>query len=83
MAKHELEAALEQEIGKSIEEIRNLPVDEMREKIESSIGRPLNYKSYYPIIGRGNILRDRLVTHDRVEERLSREMNGTKKAPKL
>ncbi|MFO8056722.1 MAG: hypothetical protein R6V10_05455 [bacterium] len=80
MAKKELEGALEKEMGKSIEEIRNAPVDKMRAEVESSLGRVLSYKSYYPLIGRGNILRDRIVTHDIVEERLGRAMHDKKKA---
>ncbi len=80
MAKKELECAIEKEVGKSISEIRNTPVDKMRADVESRLGRPLAYKSYYPLVGRGNVLRDRVVPHEKVEVRLDREMHGKKKA---
>lgn len=80
MAKKQLEDALAREIGKPIEEIRNTPLETMRSEVERTLGHPLNYKSWYTSIGRGNVLGDRVVSHQQVEERLAGIMHGKKKA---
>lgn len=76
MATKIFERAVELATGESIENLRSTPVDELRTKVERKRGRPLRFKSYFPFIGRGNVLRSRVVPHDRVEEDFLRAVHG-------
>jgi len=61
------EQATEQATGQSIEFIRNTPLDELRRIEEKKRGHPLVFTSYFPWIGRGNILRNRLISREEVK----------------
>jgi hypothetical protein len=45
MAKTAFELSIEQATGRSIEYLRDTPIDEQRRDIEKQIGRPLNFTS--------------------------------------
>ncbi len=64
-------ASIEEEVGMDIEEIRSTPLSELRKIFEKrNGGKRMTFKSFFPFIGRGNVLGDRLVSHDEVEATL-------------
>ncbi|MDD4889159.1 MAG: hypothetical protein PHU85_04460 [Phycisphaerae bacterium] len=65
-----LEKAVERATGESAETLRNTPVDDRRRQIERTNGVRLRFTSKFPFIGRGNVLRDRIVDHAFVERAL-------------
>ena len=79
MATKSFEKAVELATGVSVEVLRDTPVDERRSTIERALGRPLRFPSRFPLIGRGNVLRDRAVSHDEVEEQFMRVVHGKQK----
>jgi hypothetical protein len=62
--------------GRSIEEIRETPIDVHRGEIEARRGEPSQFRSRFPLIGRGNVLRSRMVSHETVEKDFERALNG-------
>jgi hypothetical protein len=65
-----LEKAVEKATGEKIEDLRSRSLEETRRVAESRHRRPLIFISKFPFIGRGNVMRDRLITHEEVEESL-------------
>ena len=61
----------ERKIGLSVTDIRKYTPDEIREHLEKKNGKKLNFVSEFPTIGRGNVLRDGIVT----KESLNREID--------
>lgn len=62
-----LQAAVETATGMTIAHIRSTPIDDLRREIEKKFGGPMKFVSEFPFIGRGNVLRDRLVARAQVE----------------
>jgi len=67
MASEALERAVELVTGVPVEVLRKMPLDECRSALEQARGKPLTFRSRFPLVGRGNVLRDRTVSHDRAE----------------
>ena len=51
-------------MGRSVEYLKNTPLDELRTNAERERGHPLRFVTVFPWSGRGNVLRDRLVSHE-------------------
>lgn len=77
MAGRAFEDAVERATGLSVDELRAVPVDERREQLERERGAPLRFRSRFPFVGRGNVLRDRAVSHGKVEQDFRRAVHGT------
>lgn len=56
--------------GLSAEQICDISLDEQRELIEKKKGHGLRFRSYFPFIGRGMVLHDRLVSREKADEAL-------------
>ncbi len=69
-----LERAIELATGESVEELRLRTMDETRRIAEQRAGHAMRFMSAFPFIGRGNVLRDRVVSHDDVEAELTRAL---------
>ena len=67
MASPLFEDAVEQATGMSIDVLRNTPIDEFRKAIEGKRGKPIQFFTEFPWIGRGNVLRDRCTSHEEAE----------------
>lgn len=67
MASELFERTVERATNQSIEDIRATPLDELRRQTEKRLGRPIRFVSAFPWVGRGNMLRDRLVSHEEAE----------------
>ena len=64
-----LDVALERITGVPISELRELPLSERRARVEETAGQPTEFPSLYPAIGRGNVIRDRAITHEEIIHR--------------
>ncbi len=63
MASADWERAVEAATGETIEYLRETPLDEQRVRLERKRGKPLTIGSYWPFIGRGNVVHGDLLTH--------------------
>lgn len=70
-ANEAFERTIERIVGESIESIREMPVDERRRRTEKKFVRPMRFYSAFPFIGRGNVMREHILTHDEVEAALN------------
>ena len=70
-----LDTAIESMTGKSIEELRRLTLTEYRADVEKRLGRPLKFESRFPIIGRGNVMRNRTVSRDEIDRALDKVLS--------
>ena len=66
--------AVEQATGESIDRLRALSIEERRAETEARCGSKLRFTSKFPFIGRGNVLRDRAITHEEVEAALDKAL---------
>ena len=80
MSRTSFERAIEMATGESIDRLRRTPLDERRHALEQARGEPLCVRSYFPLIGRGNVMRDRVVPHEDVEESFREAIGGRDKA---
>ena len=67
MASKLFEQAIERGTGMSIGEIRQTPIEELRRIAEKRLGHSLQFLSVFPWAGRGNVLRDRLVSRKEID----------------
>ena len=67
-----LNHAVELLTGKTAYELRNTPINEQRRDIEARLGRPVRVMSHFPFIGRGNVMRDRVITREQIERDLDK-----------
>ena len=63
--------AVELATGEKIESLQNTTLDERRRMTEAKHGAPMRFPTWFPFIGRGNVLRDRCLTHAQVEAALT------------
>lgn len=49
-------------VGMTLADLKKTGVSEIRRKIEEKHRKPLSFTSEFPVIGRGNVLRDQIVT---------------------
>lgn len=66
-------SSIESQLGKDIKEIVNKPLSDFGESLRANGN--LIIKSYFPFIGRGNVLRDKTVNHAYVEKELDQVLN--------
>ena len=70
MVKTTFERAIERATGESIELLRTTPIEDRRAQLKAAAGRPVEYYSAFPVIGRGNVIRESFVTHEECERML-------------
>jgi hypothetical protein len=58
-----MDRAIAEFTGHSVEYLKNTPLDEIRANAEAERGESIEFASNFPLIGRGNVMRDRLVSH--------------------
>lgn len=66
--------ALERETGESIENLRATTIDERRRMLEKRPGFVLRLFSMFPFIGRGNVMRDRVISRDDINDALDKSL---------
>ena len=65
-----LEKSVENLTGRKAQELRDYTFSALRRQREAQTGKPMRFISRFPFIGRGNVLRDRVVSHETVERQL-------------
>jgi hypothetical protein len=76
MALNVLERAVEMASGVSAQKLRDNSLEDIRLLAEKRKGSVLAFSSYFPVIGRGNVMRDRIVSHAQVETDLDLALSG-------
>jgi len=71
-----LEKVVEHDTGERADDLRFQPLDEFRTKIERAHKRVLHFVSKFPFIGRGNVMRDKIVDHATVNRMLDAALRG-------
>jgi hypothetical protein len=65
-----LEQAVEATAGMTAEQLRSQTVSEFREKLYRKNGNRLHIGTKFPLIGRGNIMRERILDNASIEHNL-------------
>jgi len=61
-----LDMALERLAGIPIHELRDVPLSVRRAGVEEQTGMTTIFPSLYPDIGRGSVMRDRVISHEKI-----------------
>jgi hypothetical protein len=67
-----IDRIVEEKTGLSAEVIRNMGIDEWRAFVEKRTGKPFTLHKEFPTIGRGNVLRDSLLTREEINTELDK-----------
>ncbi len=59
--------AIERATGEKIEDLQSAPIDERRRRVEAKKKSSMIFRSQFPFIGRGSVMRDRVLSHQEVE----------------
>lgn len=62
-----IEKTVERITGASAAELRRRSIDEQRGAVERHHGRPMQFVRRFPVIGRGNVLRDRIMSRAEID----------------
>ena len=65
-----LERAVEALTGKNADALRQQTISERRKELEAAHHQKMQFVSHFPFIGRGNVMRDRVMNHEKVEHLL-------------
>ena len=60
--------AIERRTGETYESLCSTAIDERRQRVEAEFGKPAEFPSYFPYIGRGNVLHDRTTSGEEVNQ---------------
>ena len=63
-----LERTVESIVGCKATDLRSITLDEQRASVEKQQGVRLFFRHAFPLIGRGNIMRDRTKSRDEIEQ---------------
>jgi len=69
-----LERTVERQTGQRAEALRSKSLTQLRKDVEQKIKGPMRFISRFPLIGRGNVMRDRIVNHQDVEKLLDESL---------
>jgi len=64
----EVERNVETLVGLPVETIRKLSPSELRGYLEKKNKRKFSFLSEFPVIGRGNVLRDNIITSEKINK---------------
>jgi hypothetical protein len=69
-----LEATVARVTGQSVETIRSQSLTELRQVTETRLKGKLTFRSRFPLVGRGNVMRDKIIDHEAVESLLGQAL---------
>jgi hypothetical protein len=72
MLKKKFFKTVQKNIGLSLSDINKLNPIEINTYIEKRNGKKIKITSEFPFIGRGNVLRDGIITHDKVNQEIDK-----------
>lgn len=67
-----LEQVIARKVGLSIEQLRQTNPVDIAKRIEQRTHKKLTFSSQFPFIGRGNVLRDGVITSDQINKDIDR-----------
>ena len=70
-----VEKNAEKVTGLTVSKIREYSPNQFRKHLESKKGK-FSFRSFFPIIGRGNVLRDNLVTSSEIDAEIDKILEG-------
>jgi hypothetical protein len=73
-ASESIRRGVETATGKTIDELRREPLDEQLAKARAKWGKFYRILTWFPLVGRGNVMCDRVVTRDEVNAELDRAL---------
>ena len=65
-------------VGLSAEDIRNYSPDELRRFLEKKNKRKFSFTTEFPVIGRGNVLRDGIITSEEINKDIDKILAHSK-----
>lgn len=68
----ELEQVIAHKVGLTIEQLRQTNPVDIAQRIEQRTHKKLSFSSQFPFIGRGNVLRDGVITSDQINKEIDR-----------
>jgi len=73
-----VEKSVETLVGLSAETIRKYSPDELRHHLQNKNKRKFSFTTEFPVIGRGNILRDNFKTSEEINMDIDRILSSSK-----
>jgi hypothetical protein len=73
-----LEKNVEKLVGLSADEIRKISPSELRRYLEKRNKKKLSFNTEFPVIGRGNILRDSIATSEEINKDIDKILAHSK-----
>ena len=70
-----VEKNAEKVTGLSVAKLREYSPNQFRQHLESKKGK-VSFRSFFPVIGRGNILRDSLATSTEIDAEIDKILEG-------
>ncbi|MBN2529126.1 MAG: hypothetical protein JXR76_22240 [Deltaproteobacteria bacterium] len=70
---------IEKETGLSIDEIRRTPLDDLRSLFERKNGKRMEFVKSFPLIERGSVLGDCVISHAEVEDDFDKALTALRK----
>jgi hypothetical protein len=74
----EVERNVEALVGLPVETIRKLSPGELREYLEKKNKRKFSFLSEFPVIGRGSVLRDSIITSEKINKDIDKILAHSK-----
>ena len=74
----EVEKNTEKLVGLSAEEIRDYSPRELRSYLEKRNKKKLSFTTEFPVIGRGNVLRDNIITSKEINREIDKILARSK-----
>lgn len=71
---------LERRAGQSIDRLQKAGIDERRKELELKFMKPMEFKSYFPLVGRGTVLHDRTVSRQKIDDMLDEALDEKPKS---
>jgi hypothetical protein len=78
MSFEKIEKRIEMLTSKPISEIRDLNVEDLRKYLERKNSKTLVFKSEFQTVGRGNVLRDNIITSAQLDEEIDAILKHSK-----
>jgi len=73
-----IEKNVERSVGLSAEEIRKCSPGELRRFLEERNKKKFSFSTEFPVIGRGNVLRDNIITTDKLNREIDKILAHSK-----
>jgi len=72
MFKEKFFKMVQKNIGLGLSDLDKLSPIEINSYIEKQAGKKIKITTEFPYIGRGNVLRDRLISHDKIDQEIDK-----------